>query len=119
TVVTWTRSSNHTRGLAADLIVDGSYDNPLAMVRLARIAREEGLRTLGSRDPGHVELSGSVRVERLAVGADATTSLLEGASARGAEAARAVAGAGRTGAPDAVALAPGRAGAAPPALVAA
>ena len=88
-VVTWTKSSNHTRGRAADLIVDGTYDNPLAMVRLARIAREEGLRTLGSKDPGHVELPAGVRVERLAVGADATTSLLDSAAARGAEAVRA------------------------------
>ena len=56
-VVTWTRASNHTAGRAADLVVDGSYDNPLAYQRLMRIAREEGLRTLGPRDPGHVELS--------------------------------------------------------------
>ncbi|HET7322336.1 MAG TPA: M15 family metallopeptidase, partial [Longimicrobiaceae bacterium] len=55
-VVTWTRSSNHQRGLAADLMVDGSYDHPAAYARLARVAAEEGLRTLGPRDPGHVEL---------------------------------------------------------------
>jgi hypothetical protein len=58
-VVTWTRASKHTAGRAADLVVDGSYDNPVAYDRLMRIAREEGLRTLGPRDPGHVELSAS------------------------------------------------------------
>jgi len=55
-VVTWTRASNHTAGRAADLIIDGSYDDPLSYERLTRIAREEGLRTLGARDPGHIEL---------------------------------------------------------------
>lgn len=56
-VVTWTRASQHTRGHAADLVVDGSYDDPVAYQRLMRIARDEGLRTLGARDPGHVELA--------------------------------------------------------------
>jgi hypothetical protein len=56
-VVTWTRASNHTLGRAADLVIDGSYDDPVAYERLMRIAREEGLRTLGRRDPGHVELA--------------------------------------------------------------
>ena len=55
-VVTWTRASNHTAGRAADLVIDGTYANPLAYERLMRIAQEEGLRTLGARDPGHVEL---------------------------------------------------------------
>ncbi len=55
-VVTWTRSSNHTAGRAADVVVDGSYHNPAGYARLARVAREEGLRTLGARDPGHLEL---------------------------------------------------------------
>jgi len=58
-VVTWTRASNHTAGRAADLVVDGSFDEALPYERLMRIAREEGLRTLGSRDPGHVELPSS------------------------------------------------------------
>ena len=57
-VVTWTRSSNHTQGRAADLLIDGRYDNAAGYARLARIAAEEGLRTLGSRDPGHIELPG-------------------------------------------------------------
>ncbi|HEX7238952.1 MAG TPA: hypothetical protein VF263_01690 [Longimicrobiaceae bacterium] len=55
-VVTWTRSSNHTAGRAADVVIDGSYHNPAGYARLARVAREEGLRTLGARDPGHLEL---------------------------------------------------------------
>jgi hypothetical protein len=58
-VVTWTRASNHTAGKAADLVIDGSYDNPIAYDRLMRVAREEGLRTLGPRDPGHIELPSS------------------------------------------------------------
>ena len=60
-VVTWTRASNHTAGRAADVVIDGSYDNPEAYQRLMRIAREEGLRTLGPRDPGHLELIASTR----------------------------------------------------------
>ena len=55
-VVTWTRASNHTLGRAADLVIDGSYEDPVAYERLMQVAREEGLRTLGPRDPGHVEL---------------------------------------------------------------
>jgi hypothetical protein len=55
-VVTWTRHSNHSEGRAVDVMIDGSYGNPVAFSRLARIASEEGLRTLGARDPGHLEL---------------------------------------------------------------
>ncbi len=55
-IVTWTRASNHATGGAADVIIDGSYDNPTAYARLQRIAAQEGLRTLGARDPGHLEL---------------------------------------------------------------
>jgi hypothetical protein len=58
-VVTWTRNSNHTQGRAADLLIDGRWDNPQGYARLAQVAREEGLRTLGARDPGHVELPGN------------------------------------------------------------
>ena len=58
-VVTWTLASAHTDGRAADLLVDGSYDNPLGYERLARVARQEGLRTLGAFDQGHVELPAS------------------------------------------------------------
>lgn len=61
-VVTWTRASNHTAGRAADLVIDGSYDDALPYERLMRIAGEEGLRTLGARDPGHVELPASAVV---------------------------------------------------------
>ncbi|MEN9507523.1 MAG: hypothetical protein RLZZ621_86 [Gemmatimonadota bacterium] len=55
-VVTWTRDSAHTRGEAVDVIIDGSYGNSEAYARLQQIAREEGLRTLGMKDPGHLEL---------------------------------------------------------------
>lgn len=62
-VVTWTHDSAHTRGDAADVIVDGSYSNPEGFTRLQRIAREEGLRTLGARDPGHLELQNVTRAD--------------------------------------------------------
>jgi peptidoglycan L-alanyl-D-glutamate endopeptidase CwlK len=55
-VVTWTKSSKHTSGLAVDVKIDGSYNNQAAYQQLARIAHQEGLRTLGARDPGHLEL---------------------------------------------------------------
>jgi hypothetical protein len=56
-VVTWTRDSAHLDGHAVDVRIDGGYENAEAFRRLARIAREEGLKTLGPRDPGHLELS--------------------------------------------------------------
>jgi hypothetical protein len=55
-VVTWTTQSKHTEGLAADLQVNGGWSDAEAYAQLQRIAREEGLTTLGDRDPGHVEL---------------------------------------------------------------
>ncbi|MEX2582675.1 MAG: hypothetical protein WD766_05355, partial [Gemmatimonadota bacterium] len=55
-VVTWTRNSNHTVGRAADVMIDGTYNNALGYQRLATIAAEEGLQTLGPKDPGHIEL---------------------------------------------------------------
>lgn len=55
-VVTWTRDSNHTDGRAVDVRIDGGWDNPRAFARLQQIASEEGLVTLGMRDPGHLEL---------------------------------------------------------------
>ena len=66
-VVTWTKSSKHGQGQAADVIVDGLWQNPAGYAHLADIAKQEGLRTLGSRDPGHVELptEGSVSGETL------------------------------------------------------
>lgn len=60
-IVTWTRDSAHTRGEAADMLVDGTYNNAEGFARLQRIAREEGLRTLGVKDPGHLELPRSAR----------------------------------------------------------
>src|SRR5665213_1161830 len=55
-VVTWTKSSKHTLGLAADVTIDGSYADAAGYKQLAQIAAQEGLRTLGSKDPGHIEL---------------------------------------------------------------
>lgn len=54
-IVTWTRNSRHIDGLAADVMIDGSYGNAPTYRQLAQLAREEGLRTLGPRDPGHIE----------------------------------------------------------------
>lgn len=79
-VVTWTRDSAHTRGDAVDVMIDGSYTNKDAFALLQRVAREEGLRTLGDRDPGHLELKG----EGAAVG------LLTADQADGTTAARAM-----------------------------
>lgn len=56
-VVTWTQDSLHSHGRAADLQIDGSWENPQAYARLQRIAREEGLQTLGAKDAGHLQLS--------------------------------------------------------------
>ncbi len=58
-VVTWTRNSRHLAGNAADVVIDGGYGNSAGFERLARVARQEGLRTLWPRDPGHIELVGS------------------------------------------------------------
>ena len=55
-VVTWTRSSAHLSGYAADVKIASVYARRGAYARLASIARSEGLRTLGARDPGHLEL---------------------------------------------------------------
>ncbi len=55
-VVTWTHDSAHTRGRAVDVTIDGGYDDAAAFARLQQIAQAEGLRTLGARDPGHLEL---------------------------------------------------------------
>jgi len=54
-VATWTQNSLHSKGLAADLQVDGSWNNPRGYAHLQAVAQEEGLRVLGDRDPGHVE----------------------------------------------------------------
>lgn len=52
-VVTWTRNSTHTQGRAADLKLEGGAESYRI---LHQVAAEEGLRTLGMKDPGHVEL---------------------------------------------------------------
>jgi len=58
-VVTWTTNSAHLTGEAADVLIDGKWNHPTAYARLHEIAREEGVNTLGMRDPGHLELRGS------------------------------------------------------------
>ena len=58
-VVTWTTDSAHRTGEAADVIIDGKWNHPQGYARLHVIAAEEGLDTLGMRDPGHLELRGS------------------------------------------------------------
>jgi hypothetical protein len=55
-VVTWTRHSRHSEGLAVDLMVNGGWTDREGYTTLQRVANEEGLRTLGPRDPGHLEL---------------------------------------------------------------
>ncbi len=58
-VVTWTQNSKHTQGRAVDLLLDGGAAGSDAYATLQRIAKEEGLHTLGAIDPGHLELPGS------------------------------------------------------------
>jgi hypothetical protein len=64
-VVTWTRRSQHAAGLAADLVVDGSYDNAQGYRDLMKVAAEEGLESLGPRDPGHLQLAGGQAAAKL------------------------------------------------------
>jgi hypothetical protein len=71
-VVTWTQQSAHLTGDAADVIVDGRWRDEQAYGRLHRIADEEGLRTLGARDPGHLELPAAVRELRVQLAGAAT-----------------------------------------------
>lgn len=59
-VVTWTQDSRHTAGAAADLLIDGEWAQGRPALLLARIAEEEGLRTLAPRDPAHIELPGDL-----------------------------------------------------------
>lgn len=59
-VVTWTQESRHTAGAAADLLIDGDWVQGRPALLLQRIAADEGLRTLGPRDPGHIELPGDL-----------------------------------------------------------
>jgi hypothetical protein len=62
-VVTWTRVSRHTSGEAVDVRIDGGWTDRRAFERLARMAHEEGLRSLWPRDPGHLELARDDRRE--------------------------------------------------------
>lgn len=80
-VVTWTQSSKHSQGRAVDVTLDNGTASPEAYQALQRIATEEGLRTLGAKDPGHLELRGSA-----GNGANATTlNLTEPADATGSD----------------------------------
>ncbi len=77
-VVTWTKNSKHTEGRAVDLVLDNGAADVDAYAALQRIAGEEGLRTLGARDPGHLELPGSGAILK---GAADATSLIPAAPA--------------------------------------
>ena len=61
-VVTWTRNSLHTAGVAADVYIDGAPVTVQDAAVLARVASEEGLRTLYPYDSGHIQLA-SARAE--------------------------------------------------------
>ena len=63
-VVTWTLDSAHMQGEAADLVLDGQWEDLEPYRILQRVAKEEGLKTLGMRDPGHVELAKSADTDR-------------------------------------------------------
>ncbi len=78
-VVTWTRNSRHTQGRAVDVTVNGGYSDTQGFATLQRVAREEGLHTIGMRDPGHLELpasvAGSARPNAAALAGGATTGI--------------------------------------------
>ena len=80
-VVTWTRNSNHTQGRAVDVMIDGTYSNRAGYERLAQIAAEEGLHTLGAKDPGHIELPrGAEGSPRLQLASAAASGSVPGAA---------------------------------------
>lgn len=55
--VTKTSNSKHTHGIAADLLLDNSYDQNARMYPLIeRLAAKYGLETIGDWDAGHVQL---------------------------------------------------------------
>ena len=55
-VVTWTLDSAHMRGRAVDLVLNQQWDDLAPYRTLQEVAAEEGLKTLGMKDPGHLEL---------------------------------------------------------------
>lgn len=55
-VVTWTLDSAHMRGRAVDLVLNQQWDDLAPYRVLQEVAAEEGLKTLGMKDPGHLEL---------------------------------------------------------------
>ncbi len=58
-VVTWTLDSAHMRGRAVDLVLDQQWSDLTPYRVLQEVAAEEGLKTLGMQDPGHLELEAS------------------------------------------------------------
>ncbi len=92
-VVTWTQNSMHSEGLAVDVVVDGSYAPHEGYRRLAQIAKEEGLQSLGPSDPGHLQLTKSgqetpVQGERIARIAQVDATAVPATQAQVAEPAR-------------------------------
>ena len=61
-IVTWTRNSLHTEGLAVDVMVDGSFAHHEGYRRLAQLAEQEGLNSLWPRDPGHIEFKSEAQL---------------------------------------------------------
>ncbi|MEP6833502.1 MAG: hypothetical protein ABJB74_08915 [Gemmatimonas sp.] len=55
-IVTKTLDSMHTQGEAVDVLVDGDWNNKKGFALLQQVAKEEGMKTLGMTDPGHLEL---------------------------------------------------------------
>ncbi|MGI9625276.1 MAG: hypothetical protein ACR2QM_00455, partial [Longimicrobiales bacterium] len=65
-VVTWTLDSAHTRGRAVDLMLNGQWTDLEPYRVLQMVAQEEGLQTLGMKDPGHLQLPASAKPMRIA-----------------------------------------------------
>ncbi len=56
-IVTWTKSSNHTKGKAIDLTINGDQSGSDPGYQKAwQIAQKFGINFLGAKDPGHFEL---------------------------------------------------------------
>lgn len=76
-VVTWTRNSLHASGRAADLVINGGYDDATGFALLRQVAEEEGLHTLGAKDPGHLELRGAATPADAGTAATALDAMLQ------------------------------------------
>lgn len=82
-VVTWTTNSLHTVGAAADVFVDGAPVTPEQAAVLARVASQEGLKTLYPYDSGHIQLDRPGRAGM--TGPEGPLDRLPAAAAPGAE----------------------------------